>query len=60
MVKASWGTKRTCQNCAARFYDLMKSPIQCPKCGTTFTAEVLLPGEVGPVGQPDGKHLCAE
>ncbi|NQW54268.1 MAG: FYDLN acid domain-containing protein, partial [Rhodospirillales bacterium] len=27
MVKASWGTKRTCQSCAARFYDLGKSPI---------------------------------
>ena len=33
MVKASWGTKRTCQSCAARFYDLNKGPIKCPKCG---------------------------
>src|SRR5260221_13021875 len=32
VVKATWGTKRTCQNCAARFYDLNKSPIKCPKC----------------------------
>ena len=31
MVKASWGTKRTCQNCAARFYDLNKSPIKVPE-----------------------------
>ena len=39
MVKASWGTKRTCQNCAARFYDLNKSPIKCPKCGREHDRE---------------------
>lgn len=32
MVKAAWGTKRTCQSCGARFYDLNNSPITCPKC----------------------------
>lgn len=32
MVKAAWGTKRTCQSCGARFYDLNSSPISCPKC----------------------------
>lgn len=36
MVKYEWGIKRTCQGCSARFYDLLKSPILCPKCGTTF------------------------
>ena len=32
------GTKRTCQNkaCGARFYDLMRDPITCPICHTTF------------------------
>ncbi len=39
MVKASWGTKRTCQSCAARFYDLGKSPIKCPKCGREHDRE---------------------
>lgn len=39
MVKASWGTKRTCQSCAARFYDLSKSPIKCPKCGREHDRE---------------------
>jgi uncharacterized protein (TIGR02300 family) len=33
MVKAAWGTKRSCQSCGARFYDLSKDPITCPKCG---------------------------
>jgi hypothetical protein len=36
VVKLEWGTKRTCQSCASRFYDLQKSPIICPKCGSTY------------------------
>ena len=36
MVKPEWGTKRTCQSCAARFYDLQRKPIVCPKCETVF------------------------
>lgn len=39
MVKANWGTKRTCQSCAARFYDLNKGPIKCPKCGREHDRE---------------------
>lgn len=39
MVKASWGIKRTCQSCGARFYDLNKSPIKCPKCGREHDRE---------------------
>jgi uncharacterized protein (TIGR02300 family) len=39
VVKASWGTKRTCQSCAARFYDLNKGPIKCPKCGREHDRE---------------------
>ena len=33
------GTKRTCQNgeCGARFYDLNRSPIVCPICGSKYT-----------------------
>lgn len=34
MVKPELGTKRVCVSCAARFYDLMKVPAVCPKCGT--------------------------
>ena len=36
MVKPEWGIKRSCQGCGARFYDLLKSPIICPKCNATF------------------------
>jgi len=34
MVKPELGMKRVCVSCAARFYDLTKSPAICPKCGT--------------------------
>ena len=34
--KAARGTKRTCQNCGALFYDLNRDPIVCPVCGAEF------------------------
>ncbi|MBM3488369.1 MAG: TIGR02300 family protein [Alphaproteobacteria bacterium] len=36
MSKPEWGLKRSCQSCGARFYDLLRSPIICPKCGAEF------------------------
>jgi Protein of unknown function (FYDLN_acid) len=38
MTKPELGTKRACVRCGARFYDLLRSPITCPKCGTVFEA----------------------
>jgi uncharacterized protein (TIGR02300 family) len=45
VVKAELGTKRTCPSCAARFYDLMKNPIVCPKCNANFVAASVLPSK---------------
>ena len=36
MAKPELGTKRLCGNCAAKFYDLGKDPIVCPKCHTVL------------------------
>lgn len=36
MAKAELGTKRLCASCGAKFYDLNKDPIHCPKCGTVY------------------------
>lgn len=41
MAKPELGTKRICGSCGAKFYDLGKDPILCPKCGTVF--EVVAP-----------------
>jgi hypothetical protein len=34
--KAELGIKRICGNCSAKFYDLFKNPIVCPKCSTVL------------------------
>lgn len=41
VAKPELGNKHQCQNCGARFFDLNKSPITCPKCGTIFHAAPL-------------------
>lgn len=51
LVKADLGTKRACPSCAARFYDLSKRPIECPKCGFSFEPEALYKQRRG--RQPD-------
>lgn len=35
-TKQARGTKRTCQNCDERFYDLDRDPIICPFCGAKY------------------------
>jgi len=40
--KSELGTKRICPSCGARYYDLHRDPIICPKCGTEFDPEALL------------------
>jgi uncharacterized protein (TIGR02300 family) len=42
MAKPEWGNKRRCLSCGAAFYDLNKSPILCPKCGTEHNPDVLV------------------
>jgi uncharacterized protein (TIGR02300 family) len=34
--KPELGTKRRCTSCGAKFFDLEKTPIVCPKCGTVY------------------------
>jgi uncharacterized protein (TIGR02300 family) len=41
VAKPELGTKRLCGSCNAKFYDLNKDPILCPKCGAVF--EVVTP-----------------
>ena len=41
VAKPELGTKRLCGSCGAKFYDLSKDPIVCPKCETVFHPVVL-------------------
>jgi uncharacterized protein (TIGR02300 family) len=36
VAKPELGSKRQCQNCGAKFFDLNRDPIICPKCATVF------------------------
>ncbi len=40
MNNPKWGTKRQCQECGARFYDLRRPKAVCPKCDAPLKAEV--------------------
>ncbi|HVI27857.1 TIGR02300 family protein [Hansschlegelia sp.] len=42
MAKPELGVKRTCPSCSAKYYDLMRDPPVCPKCGATFVATVIM------------------
>jgi uncharacterized protein (TIGR02300 family) len=37
VAKPELGLKRQCMSCGAKFYDLNKDPIVCPKCHTVLT-----------------------
>jgi uncharacterized protein (TIGR02300 family) len=41
VAKPGLGTKRLCPHCGAKFYDLDKDPIICPKCESVV--EVMMP-----------------
>ncbi len=47
MAKPELGTKRVCVSCGTRFYDLMKVPAVCIKCGTEQPIEQPKPRRTG-------------
>lgn len=54
MAKPELGAKRQCQSCAAKFFDLNRTPIVCPKCGTIFQAvAVRAPARAAAVADED-------
>lgn len=54
MAKPGLGTKRLCPHCGAKFYDLEKDPIVCPKCQSVV--EVMAPSGRG---RPDAGRAVA-
>lgn len=41
MAKPELGIKRMCPNCGAKYYDLNRDPIICPKCGASFATGIV-------------------
>ncbi len=68
MSKPARGTKRVCQSCGARFYDLSRTPIVCPVCQTVYQitppttrrAERPAPVEVRPKPEPEVEPIAME
>ena len=50
MANPELGTKRLCASCGAKFYDLKKNPIHCPKCGAAYEVVVVATRPVRPAG----------
>jgi uncharacterized protein (TIGR02300 family) len=48
VAKPELGTKRLCGNCGAKFYDLNKDPIVCPKCHTVMELAAVARGRPDP------------
>ncbi len=40
MAKLAWGTKLTCPSCGARFYDLRRPSVACPKCESPYSDKI--------------------
>jgi uncharacterized protein (TIGR02300 family) len=49
-IKAARGTKRVCQSCGNKFYDLNRDPIVCPICQAVFQNQEVRPKPAALVG----------
>jgi len=61
-TKAVRGTKRVCQSCGSKFYDLNRAPITCPICHATFQQQEIRGGKAAPAGnavEEDDEDLVA-
>jgi uncharacterized protein (TIGR02300 family) len=57
LAKPEWGTKRICPSCGARYYDLLRDPVVCPKCSTPFDPEAFLRARRARPAAPVEKEL---
>jgi len=57
VAKPEWGSKRICPSCGARYYDLLREPVICPKCSTPFDPEAFLKSRRARPAPPVEKEL---
>ena len=53
MARPELGTKRVCVECGAKYYDLNRTPITCPKCGTILELSKPSPVQSREVEEPE-------
>jgi uncharacterized protein (TIGR02300 family) len=59
VAKIELGTKRQCQICGAKFFDLNKDPILCPKCGTVFQGVALRAQRAAPKDEEEEEEAAS-
>ena len=59
MARPELGTKRVCAECGAKYYDLNRDPIVCPKCGTIFEVAKPLVAEVAEIDEKEDEVAAA-
>jgi uncharacterized protein (TIGR02300 family) len=59
VAKPELGAKRQCHNCGAKFFDLNRDPIVCPKCGAIFQG-VAARAERAPAKEEDEEEETAQ
>ena len=61
MAKPELGTKRICPNCGAKYYDLNRNPIICPRCGTHFeVANTRVRAQAAPEPEEEEEEVAPE
>lgn len=66
MAKIDLGGKRVCAECSAKFFDLKKRPVVCPKCSFSFDPDTVSrrgtrkPEPVAEVKQPAESQVETE
>ncbi len=59
MAKPELGIKRQCQGCSAKFFDLNRNPIVCPKCATVFQVAAMSRAQARPAAAADEEAVEA-
>jgi uncharacterized protein (TIGR02300 family) len=57
VAKPEWGTKHICPSCGARYYDLLREPVVCPKCATPYDPEAFIRARRARPAAPVEKEL---
>jgi uncharacterized protein (TIGR02300 family) len=53
VAKPELGMKRLCPNCGAKYYDLNRSPILCPRCNAPFDPHYVLKAKAAAVEEEE-------